>query len=113
MSAGMSDGAFRGRRDRLLRRAIRAAESAGLEATRQNARAVIRAGGAIVSVGMGRGSMSNGETVLEPFVIVERSGRKARTFGAFTWMPYDAPARDFWRGLNENPPRWDANEIGA
>lgn len=113
MSAGMSAGAFRGRRDRLLARAIRAAQSAGLEAERRNNRAVIRTSDGTVSVGMGRGQMSNGETVLEPFVTVERSGRKARTFGAFTWMPYDSLARDFWRGINANPPAWDAREIGA
>lgn len=103
----MSAGAFRGRRDRLIRRAVRAAEAAGLEAKRAHNRAVIRDGATVYSVGMGRGSMSNGETVLEPFVMAERGG-KTRSFGAFTWTERDYPARDFWRALAANPARWEA-----
>lgn len=110
MAAGMTSGAFRGRRDRLIGRAVRAARAAGLEAERRNNRAVIRDGETVYSVGMGRGSMSNGETVLERFVIAERAG-KVRSFGGFVWMPYDAPARDFWRALGERTPRWDAAAI--
>ena len=105
----MTAGAFRGRRDRLIARAVRAATAAGLDARRANNRAVVRDRDETVLVGMGRSSMSNGETVLEPFVIVERKGKPAVSFGAFTWMPYDAPAAPFWKALRGG--KWDTSTL--
>jgi hypothetical protein len=105
MAAGMSSKAFAGRRYRFLKKVEAAAHKAGLKGGMirgMNQVSVVDDAGNSYFVTMGRSSMSNGETIISQQVSVKRGSEgKLRSFGSFTWMPYDAPAKPFWDGINK------------
>lgn len=103
MARGLSDAAFRGRRNRFLAKVKAAAENAGLatELDRKLGQVMVSDGGKRFAIYMRHGHMSNGESVIERRVAIRAPGLAERNFGSFTWMPYDAPARAFWAGIDK------------